>query len=799
MLKIKTHPFRFTFLAVIAIYVSGLMSQVIYSIMNTNNPDKKHFSFGIRAFTECITSIRGMFCLLITIIVMYFIWRKLIKPRQEIKTGIDDERKFTYAATGEYGTASAMTENDLKDILEFKSIEETDGIILGETYDGKVVSIPTQAEFDEKAKRNKWTQDDKTNNTRNRNMLVIGSPGTMKSRAIIMNQIFQACKIGDSIICTDPKGELYEKTYKILTSHGYDVKMFNLVQQKYSDAWNPLIELSSESYIKEAMNDVARASRMKRDSTYAKIFAETVVNNAKGDSKGEQFWDDNAMNFFKAALMSNNSETLGALYDFISGKSLEQFNTEFMSTEEESVARRAYNIFNQSSDVVKAQIINGLGIMIDVFQDQTIRDITNTSELDMTKPAREKCAYFVITSDQHRTFDYLAVLFWTMAFIKLVEYIDANKDEGGATTKPVHLLLDEFPNIGAIPDFNRKLSTVRSRLLYSTIVIQNLPQLMNRYPNGMHEEIFSDCDFTVFLGCNDVLTAKYISELTGTATINVETVNHIYEGNQLVLNQHQEYRKVKSVGQRTVMNMDEVKSIKNTDLLLFIRGTKSVYQCKKFDYSKHPYAKEIEYYKVREHVPQWKKDKLEKIKSEQERIEKQKRQEEEDAKKQKEIYENAARQKEEKKQMDKELIDKEYQETIGNGMKPMDQEAIQTSLYGEIKTDSNDNDVNKQQNRRTEKKNKESNKNKENNKTNENQTSLFGDNYQRKKQGKNSDAKPAVMSLNTATQTINLNANDYDVDEPIEIEEEMVDKIKPTQKNSQKNKGTNSTFNGFDF
>ena len=525
-------------------------------------------------------------CFISVLIFAYLFWRKKILPRIEINTGTKDEREFKYSDEHPYGTARPNTAEDLDDILEFKDIKDTYGTILG--YDDrvkKVVSIPTIEEFAAKAKERNWTQDDKTNNSRNRNALIIGSPGTMKSRAVIMNEIFQSIRAGESIIVTDPKGDLYEKTYNILKDNGYDVKMFNLINQENSDASNLVSELNN-------------------DSTYAKIFAETLVNNA--DEDGEKFWNNNAMNFIKACLMLDSIDTLGKLYDFVSGNTLNQFDEIFSDRSTNKVAQRAYAIFNQCNEQVKGQIINGLGIMIDVFQDDKVRNITNTNEMDLTKPAREKCAYFVITSDQHRTFDYLAVLFWTMAFIKLVEYIDKNRDEkGDPTTNPVHLLLDEFPNIGAIPDFNRKLSTVRSRLLYSTIVIQNIPQLMNRYPNGMHEEIFSDCDFVVFLGCNDNTTAEYISKLTGIASIEVMTENHTYDNEKLALNQSAEMRKVKSIGQRTVQNPDEVRSIYNTDLLIFIRGIKSVYQCKKYDYSKHPFNKDLKVCKIADHIPEW--------------------------------------------------------------------------------------------------------------------------------------------------------------------------------------------------
>ncbi len=586
---IKEKPIWAAVIIFFSMYFSGILSTALKAIVSVGSENPTSVSFGLKALIQWCTSLTGLICLLLSFVFEYLLWRKKFLPKIEIDTGTKDDREFKYADEHPYGTAKPNTAEDLDDILEFKDIEDTLGTILG--YDeriGKVVSIPTIQEFERKAKERNWTQNEKTNNTRNRNTLVIGSPGTLKSRAIIMNEILQSIRANESIIVTDPKADLYEKTHNILEKYGYDVKMFNLKDQEYSDSCNMVTELEG-------------------DSTFAKIYAETLVSNA--NEHGEQFWNDNAMNFIKACLMLDNIDAMGKLYDFISGRSLEEFENIFRSQDERSVAFRAYNIFRQCNEQVKRQIINGIGIMIDVFQDEKVRNITNTNEMDLTKPAREKCAYFVITSDQHRTFDYLAVLFWTMISIKLVEYIDKNRDENGnPTTRPVHLLLDEFPNIGAIPDFNRKLSTIRSRLLYSTIVIQNIPQLMNRYPSGMHEEIFSDCDFVAFLGCNDNTTAKYVSELTGIASIEVTTENRAFDNEKMAFYQSSEMRKVKSIGQRTVMNADEVRSIENIDLLIFIRGVKSVYQCKKFDYSKHPLLKELTPYKVTQHIPQWKKD-----------------------------------------------------------------------------------------------------------------------------------------------------------------------------------------------
>ena len=635
-IKKKPLPIALTVIAVV--YVSGLISRGLYCLANFSQKPK--FDFGPRALIEWCTSIRGLICLIVISVAFGFFYKYQIKSRQREETGVKDDRNFKYSEESPYGTARPNTEKDLDKILEFKPVEETYGTILGQTADGRVVSIPTAKEFAEKAKKNHWDQDDKTNSTRNKNIIISGSPGTMKSRAIIMNEILQSIRCDDSIFVNDPKGELYEKTHNILVEHGYDVKMFNLVNLTRSDSWNPLKELIME-------ND---DGELEIASEYAKIFATTVVNNA--NENGEQFWNDNSMNLLKACILYPGNNTLGDIYDFITQHTLDELAELFMQLPSNSVSRRAFNIFWQSSEPVKGQIINGLGITLDIFQDDKIRNITGEHEIDLTKPAKEKCAYFVITSDQHRVYDYLGTLFWTMTFIKLVNYIDANRDENGdPTTKPIRILLDEYPNSGEIFDFNRKLSTVRSRLIGCTIIMQNLSQLMNRHPNGEYEEIFSDCDFAVFLGCNDVTTANFYSEMTGIASIEVKTQNSTYARDKAFLNQSVDYKEVKSIGQRTVMNADEVRSIPNTDMLLFIRGTKSVYQCKKFDYSKHPMTKELTMYKIKDHVPQWK-TKLNKAKEEekQRKAEAKKKLQEENERKQQIIADAKKRDEERQKQ-----------------------------------------------------------------------------------------------------------------------------------------------------
>lgn len=616
---VKEHPWKTLALVLGTLYITGIICLGINGIIvlpkvMSGELDNPFTMNPIKAIVEVFTTIKGYIILLIIILTEWYIYQFVIKPRIKIEVGELDDRgvRFKSKTEGTYGTSTIITDpHEIDHIIDVKPVGETNGIILGKpmyvdttsfndkTPDSEkakieVIALCSDKEYFEKKEKQKWNIDSVINNKLNKNMAVFGASGTMKSRALARNLIIQAVLRGESIIITDPKGELYEDCAKYCAKHGYDVRMFNLVDQKHSDSWNCLLELLDD-------NGVV-------DSTNAKIFADTVITNAQPNGKGDSYWNDNAANMLKAVCMYVAQDpilpkNMGTVYDIISQKTTAEIDALFKTLEPNNVARRAYSIFSTCTEQVKGQILNGLGIMIDVFQDDNIRNITSANEISLSKPITEKCAYFCITSDQHRVFDFVAVLFYAMLFIKLVSKADNLR--GKQKTIPVNLILDEFPNIGQIPDFCKKISTVRSRNINITVIFQNIVQLQNRYPMGQWEEILGNCDTTVFLGCTDETTAKYISDKTGIATIEVTTQNTKYERDVMVFNQNTSYNEVRSSGQRKVMNPDEVLTLKNTEELLFFRG-QSPLKAKKFDYSLHPESSKLEKMKIENHIPDWK-------------------------------------------------------------------------------------------------------------------------------------------------------------------------------------------------
>ena len=186
-------------------------------------------------------------------------------------------------------------------------------------------------------------------------------------------------------------------------------------------------------------------------------------------------------------------------------------------------ARAPYNLFAQASDTVRSGIILGLGTRLQVLQNAAVRNIASRSDIDLSLPGKQKCAYYIILSDQDATMAFLSSLFFSFMFIKLTRYADSTPD--GRCDVPVNLILDEFNNVGRIggasdgSDFARSLSVIRSRDIRVMIAVQSLGQLQNRYGNNLWSEIIGNCDIQLMLGCTDDVTAQYFSARSGDMSI----------------------------------------------------------------------------------------------------------------------------------------------------------------------------------------------------------------------------------------------------------------------------------------
>ena len=481
----------------------------------------------------------------------------------------DRTRNLVYSDKGTYGTAGFMSKKELKEVLDLvPDIRKHHGIILGE-LDRQVICVPEKTRL-------------------NGNLAVYGASGSKKTRAFCVNMILQSVARKSSLVICDPKSELYEKTSEYLRDKGYTVKVFNLVSPAASDSWNCLSEIDGQELM-------------------AQLFCDVIIKNT-GSERGDHFWDNAELNLLKALVLyveqgyPPDKRNIGEVYQLLTMSSEKDLNALFDVLPVSHPAKAPYSIFKQSSESVRGGVIIGLGSRLQVFQNRDIRNITAYDEIDLELPGKQPCAYFCITSDQDSTFDFLSSLFLSFIFIKLVRYADQNCP-GGALPVPVHVLGEELCACGVIPDLSRKISVIRSRNISMSCVFQNLAGLQNRYPQNQWQEILGNCDVTLFLGCTDALTAQFISDRTGEASIAVTS-----KARQLdtwrVTNYTPMYRETSGVGKRKLMTMDEVLRMDVDRALIIIRG-KNVLEVDKYDYSKHPEAKKLRAGKAASHVPAW--------------------------------------------------------------------------------------------------------------------------------------------------------------------------------------------------
>jgi len=469
-----------------------------------------------------------------------------------------DDRNFARSKSGTYGTAGWMSNKEMKKVLEVTTPAKAQGIILGQK-NGSVICLPRDTRL-------------------NRHILAVGATGTMKSRAIVRNLLFQSIKNGESVLCTDPKGELYNDTAELFRQNGYQVKVFNLVNPDYSDSWN-------------CMSD------MLGDTMMAQVLTNVIIENTAKDGKGDPFWDNGEALLLKSLVLyvDQNSmrgadeKHLPAVYQMLINNSDRELANMFGKLPTDHPAKAPYNLFAQASDSVRQGIIIGLGTRLQVLQNKSIQKIISHSDIDLTEPGKNKCAYFVILSDQENSTEFLSSLFFSFLFIKLTRYADSMPD--GRCKVPVNIIFEELNNVGTLDSYPRRLSVARSRGLQICHIIQSLAQFQNRYPDKQWAEIIGNCDTQLMLGCTEEESAELFSMRSGDMTVEVNstmTVRKTIAVAQMI----PQYRHTEGQGRRRLMTTDEVLRLPNEELLIIMRGQK-VLKAEKFDYTGHPYAKKM--------------------------------------------------------------------------------------------------------------------------------------------------------------------------------------------------------------
>ena len=250
------------------------------------------------------------------------------------------------------------------------------------------------------------------------------------------------------------------------------------------------------------------------------------------------------------------------------------------------ITKIAYNIYAPASDAIKQSTIVGLATKLQIFQLSEIAKITERNDIDFTELNDKKMVIYCIISDMDTTMSFLNSLFFSFLFIKTIRRADRNEDK--KLKRHLCIYLDEFANIGQIPDFQQKLSTIRSRSISCSIICQHIAGLKSLYPDDIWQGLIGNCDLKVIMGTNDLLTAQYISDTLGVATVETSSIKKEAQFDGML-----DYgAESTSLTARNLLNKDEIIRMDNDIQIIMIRGYKP-FKCKKLRYWEYRLGQDI--------------------------------------------------------------------------------------------------------------------------------------------------------------------------------------------------------------
>lgn len=425
----------------------------------------------------------------------------------------------------------------------------------------------------------------------NLNVLVIGGSGSGKSRFYVKPNIMQ---LNTSYVVTDPKGELLRSCGRLLIKAGYEIRVFNLIDMSHSNNYNPF------NYIYDKDGNISK--------TYVMKMVNCLMKNTKqeGASGGDQFWDDSTKALTLAIafyLLEKKTDENGNSLDRNFSTVMKMMRLAEISEQDEnhrsplddmmdelraenphSMAVSFYADFKKAPAETAKSILISAAVRFAAFNLPEVADLTHTDNIHLDTLGDRKTALFIIIPSSDATFNFLAAMMYTQLFDTL--YDTANFKYGGRLPVHVRCLLDEFANVGTIPDFDKLLATMRSMEISANIIIQNLAQLKKMYDKSW-EILTGNCDSLLFLGGQEASTLEAISKSLGKETIDVVSQNRTRSHKSPSTSENN------SILGRELMTTDELKVMKPNECVLIVRALYPFF-CHKFDIEKHQNYKYLE-------------------------------------------------------------------------------------------------------------------------------------------------------------------------------------------------------------
>ena len=408
---------------------------------------------------------------------------------------------------------------------------------------------------------------------RNKNILVIGGSGSGKTRFFCKPSLLQA---HSSYVCTDPKGTLLPEIGAFLERKKYRIKCLNLINFQKSMKYNPLAYIRSEKDILKLVN--------------------ALIMNTKGEGEksSEDFWVKAERLYYSALIgyiwyeATEEEKNFITLLDLINASEAREDDETYQSPvdllfsqleerEPDHFAVKQYRKFKMAAGKTLKSILISCGARLAPFDIKELRDLMEYDELELDTLGDQKTALFVILSDTDSTFNFVAALMYSQLFNLLCD--KADDFYGGRLPVHVRLILDEFANIGQIPNFDKLIATIRSREISASIILQSQSQLKTIYKDAA-DTIVGNCDSTLFLGGKEKSTLKEISELLGKETIDLYNQSE-NRGSQV--SHGLSYQKLG----KELMTQDELAVMDGGKCIFMLRGVRP-FLSDKYDLTRHP-------------------------------------------------------------------------------------------------------------------------------------------------------------------------------------------------------------------
>ena len=473
------------------------------------------------------------------------------------------KNKKKYRTGEEYGSARWGTSKDIKPFMHPDFFQN---MILAKDI-GLTMGKPTKPKY-----------------ARNKNCLVVGGSGSGKTRFVIKPNLMQ---MNCSYVVTDPKGTVLEEVGKMLNRgtkkegeekhfEPYRIKVFNVIDFSKSMHYNPFRYIRSEK-------DILK-------------FVTTLINNTRGDGEkaGEDFWvkaerllylayigyiwyeaPEEEQNFRTLLYMINASRTSESDEGY--KNAIDLIFEDLEAVNPDHFAVRQYKKFKLAAGKTAKSILISCGARLAPFDIEAMLELTDYDELELELLGDRKTALFVIISDTDATFNFIVSIMYTQMFDLLCDR--AYEKYGGSLPIHVRCLLDEFANIGQIPQFEKLIATLRSRGISVTIVLQAKSQLKAIYKDNA-DTIIGNCDSEIFLGGKEGSTLKEVSEMLGKETIDISNTSDTRGTSRSYGINNQKNGK-------ELMSKDELAVMDGEDCIVQVRGVRP-FKVKKFDIEKHP-------------------------------------------------------------------------------------------------------------------------------------------------------------------------------------------------------------------